>query len=136
MRNDTYNPANAIHRSEKDGWMLVYVGIPWPGPWPKKSGDLFVVDPHGWQAGITWESSGSDIKALADPGDGRWGCVSSSIPFAGDVRERLDSELPPDLAATQKRTGSSPLKRLLKVCYGPNPEIRSVPKRPFSTSGC
>lgn len=57
-RINTYNEENTIARSERDGWTLGYIGIPWPGPWPKKNGDLFVTDPNGWQVGISWESSG------------------------------------------------------------------------------
>lgn len=80
MRNDTYNASNTIRRSEKDGWMLGYIGIPWPGPWPKLSGDLFVVDPEGWQAGIAWESKGPDIEAIVGASDDRWGVFQVRFP--------------------------------------------------------
>lgn len=80
MRNDTYNARNAIRRSEKEGWMLGYVGTPWPGPWPKLSGDLFVVDPEGWQAGIAWESNGPDIEAIVGASDERWGVFQVRFP--------------------------------------------------------
>ena len=80
MRNDTYNANNAIRRSEKDGWMLGYIGIPWPGPWPKLNGDLFVADPEGWQAGIAWESTGPDIEPIAGPSDERWGVFQVRFP--------------------------------------------------------
>lgn len=81
MRNDTYNASNAIPRSEKDGWMLGYIGIPWPGPWPKLNGDLFVADPDGWQAGIAWESTGPDIESIAGPSDERWGVFQVRFPL-------------------------------------------------------
>jgi hypothetical protein len=70
---DTYNPDNIIASSERDGWSLGYIGIPWPGPWPKNSGDLFVVDPEGWQAGIAWQSQGPDLEKLDGPCASRWG---------------------------------------------------------------
>ncbi len=69
----TYNAENIIPSSLRDGWSLGYIGIPWPGPWPKRSGDLFVSDPEGWQAGIAWESHGPEIQAIAGPSEGRWG---------------------------------------------------------------
>jgi hypothetical protein len=72
-RTSTYNPQNVIASSERDGWLLGYVGIPWPGPWPKMSGDLFVADPDGWQAGLAWESHGPEIAQIAGPSKGRWG---------------------------------------------------------------
>lgn len=81
MRDDTYNPANAIRRSERDGWTLGYIGIPWPGPWPKISGDLFVADPDGWQAGIAWETKGPEIEPILGPSDGRWGVFQVRFPL-------------------------------------------------------
>lgn len=60
--------------------MLGYVGTPWPGPWPKLSGDLFVVDPEGWQAGIAWESNGPDIEAIVGASDERWGVFQVRFP--------------------------------------------------------
>lgn len=81
MRDDTYNPANLIHRSERDGWMLGYIGIPWPGPWPKLNGDLFVVDPDGWQAGIAWTNSGPEIEPIAGSSEGRWGVFQVLFPL-------------------------------------------------------
>lgn len=61
--------------------MLGYIGIPWPGPWPKLNGDLFVVDPEGWQAGIAWESEGPDIEAVADQSDDCWGVFQVRFPL-------------------------------------------------------
>ena len=77
----TYNAANAIAASERDGWVLGYIGIPWPGPWPKMNGDLFVADPDGWQAGLAWESSGPAISKLAGPSEGRWGVFQVHFPL-------------------------------------------------------
>jgi hypothetical protein len=69
----SYDPDKLIPSSERDGWMLGYIGIPWPGPWPKKNGDLFVVDSEGWQAGLAWESTGPELEVIAGPSSGRWG---------------------------------------------------------------
>lgn len=60
--------------------MLGYIGIPWPGPWPKLSGDLFVVDPSGGQAGIAWEVGGPDIQTILGPSPGRWGVYQIRFP--------------------------------------------------------
>ena len=70
---DSYNSQNQITSSACEGWSLGYIGTPWSGPWPKPSGDLFVSDPDGWQAGIAWESHGPEILKIAGPGKGRWG---------------------------------------------------------------
>ena len=75
-----YNAANAIAGSERDGWLLGYIGIPWLGPWPKRCGDLFVVDPSGWQAGLAWETSGPVIKQIAGPTQERWGVYQVLFP--------------------------------------------------------
>lgn len=77
----TYDTAKIIAASERDGWRLGYVGIAWPGPWPKRSGDLFVVDPAGWQAGLAWESSGPDIAVIDRSTDGRWGVFQVKFPL-------------------------------------------------------
>jgi len=69
----TYNSANVIQSSERDGWVLGYIGTPWPGPWPKTMGDLFVADPDGWQTGLAWENHGPDIQQTVGPSEGRWG---------------------------------------------------------------
>jgi len=69
----TYNTANLIASSERDGWLLGYIGTPWPGPWPKTNGDLFVSDPDGWQAGVAWESGGPDLVQISGVSEGRWG---------------------------------------------------------------
>ena len=78
---DTYHPANVIRGSERDGWSLGYIGSPWPGPWPKMNGDLFVADPDGWQAGIAWESGGPDVLVIAGPSEGRWGAFQMRFHF-------------------------------------------------------
>lgn len=80
-RSETYNAANVIAGSEHDGWSLGYIGIPWPGPWPKRNGDLFVTDPQGWQAGIAWESSGPGIELISGPSEGRWGVFQVLFPY-------------------------------------------------------
>lgn len=86
---ETYNPSNTIERSERDGWLLGYIGIPWPGPWPKRNGDLFVMDPGGWQAGIAWESSGPDIKQIQGPCSDRWGVFQVKFPVTVMCEEDL-----------------------------------------------
>jgi len=86
---ETYNPENTIARSERDGWLLGYVGIPWPGPWPKSNGDMFVVDPEGWQAGIAWESQGPDIKQISGPCSSRWGVFQVKFPIVVRSEEDL-----------------------------------------------
>jgi hypothetical protein len=77
----TYDADKLIAASELDGWMLGYFGIPWPGPWPKRNGDLFVVDPDGWQAGIAWEDSGPAILRISGPTPGRWGVFQLRFPY-------------------------------------------------------
>ena len=76
-----YNIANAIAGSERDGWLLGYVGVPWCGPWPKLCGDLFVVDPDGGQAGVAWESAGPVIQQLGGPTQERWGVFRVLFPI-------------------------------------------------------
>lgn len=78
---DAYNQENPILASVKDGWLIGYIGMPWPGPWPKQSGDLFVSDPEGWQAGIAWESQGPEITAIAGPSKTRWGTYQVLFPI-------------------------------------------------------
>jgi hypothetical protein len=80
-KESTYNSGSIITGSERDGWVLGYVGLPWPGPWPKKSGDLFVADPQGWQAGIAWESNGPEIQKTDGPSEGRWGVFQVRFPM-------------------------------------------------------
>jgi hypothetical protein len=82
MRRDgIYDEGNVIARSERDGWTLGYIGLPWPGPWPKRSGDLFVTDPGGCQAGIAWESSGPDILRIGAASGGLWGLFQVRFPL-------------------------------------------------------
>ena len=83
MRNSssTYDPSKAIAASERDGWLLGYIGIPWPGPWPKTNGDMFVSGPDGWQAGLAWESSGPDLLCISGPSEGRWGVYQVRFPL-------------------------------------------------------
>jgi hypothetical protein len=81
MDHQTYDTAKLIPASECDGWVLGYIGIPWPGPWPKRNGDLFVVDPQGNQAGLAWESTGPDIQPVDGPRPGRWGVFQVCFPY-------------------------------------------------------
>ncbi|MBQ0935251.1 hypothetical protein [Ideonella paludis] len=81
MDDAPYDNSKLIAASESEGWMLGYIGIPRPGPWPKLSGDLFVVDPDGRQAGISWEVSGPDIETISTPSPGRWGVYQVRFPF-------------------------------------------------------
>ena len=76
-----YSAENLIQLSEKDGWLLGYIGAPWPGPWPKQSGDLFVSDPDGWQAGIAWETQGPEIAEISGPSKSRWGVYQVRFPI-------------------------------------------------------
>lgn len=76
-----YDTSKLIVASEAEGWMLGYIGMPWSGPWPKHSGDLFVVDPSGGQAGIAWEVSGTDIQTILGPSPGRWGVYQVRFPI-------------------------------------------------------
>lgn len=81
MAEPPYNAVNLIPASEKDGWLLGYIGVPWPGPWPKRNGDLFVTDPEGWQAGIAWESQGPQLLEISGPSHGRWGVFQVLFPL-------------------------------------------------------
>lgn len=76
-----YISNNTIPDSEFDGWMLGYIGIPWPGPWPKKRGDLFAVDSAGRQVGIAWESAGPDILKISGASGGRLGVFQIRFPI-------------------------------------------------------
>lgn len=76
-----YDVTKAIAGSERDGWLLGYIGIPWPGPWPKRRGDLWVSDPAGWQAGVAWETTGAPILKITGPSDGRWGVFQVLFPI-------------------------------------------------------
>lgn len=78
---DAYDAAKLIEGSLLDGWALGYVGVPWPGPWPKVNGDLFVVDPDGWQAGIAWESSGPEVCEISSASATRWGVYQIRFPL-------------------------------------------------------
>jgi hypothetical protein len=101
-----YNPEMLIPESQRDGWTLGYVGLPWPGPWPKRNGDLFVADSDGWQAGIAWESQGPDIQTIAGQSEGRWGVfqVRFRIPVMSE-RDLVRNfhEVLPLLQAEQKK---------------------------------
>jgi hypothetical protein len=78
----TYDERLLIVESERNGWRLGLVGLPWPGPWPKLNGDLFVTAPNGEQAGIAWESGGPDILRITGPSEGRWGVFQLRFPLA------------------------------------------------------
>ncbi|WP_431051252.1 hypothetical protein [Roseateles sp. L2-2] len=75
-----YDDTRLIAGSQMEGWRLGYVGAPWPGPWPKRNGDLFVQDPDGGQAGIAWESDGPDILEILGASSGRWGVYQIRFP--------------------------------------------------------
>lgn len=77
----TYDPDKLIAASELDGWMLGYIGIPWPGPWPKRNGDLFVTDANGWQAGIAWQDSGPAILQISGRTGEYWGVFQVRFPI-------------------------------------------------------
>lgn len=81
MDAQTYDVTKLIAASECEGWTLGYVGIPWPGPWPKCNGDLFVADPQGHQAGLAWESAGPAIQRICGPSDGKWGVFQVRFPY-------------------------------------------------------
>jgi hypothetical protein len=80
IRPTAYNAENIITDSTQDGWSLGYIGTPWPGPWPKHNGDLFVTDPDGWQAGIAWERTGPEIEVIEDASENRWGVFQIRFP--------------------------------------------------------
>ncbi len=105
---DTYNEKNVIARSERDGWTLGYIGIPWPGPWPKKNVDLFVADPEGWQAGIAWESTGPEILDIAGASEGRWGVFQVKFPEAVMSEDDLIKNFHIVLPLLKKRRATVP----------------------------
>lgn len=82
-----YDAAKLMSESERDGWQLGYIGVAWPGPWPKLSGDLFVADPNGWQAGIAWESKGPDLLVIQEASPERWGVfqVRFDVPVMSEA---------------------------------------------------
>lgn len=81
-----YDETGLIPGSERDGWRLGTIGSPWPGPWPKRMGDLFVQDPQGGQAGLAWESGGPELLQVSGASPGRWGVyqVRFDIPVMGE----------------------------------------------------
>ena len=76
-----YDPRGLLLESEREGWLLGMIASPWPGPWPKKNGDLFVVAPDGWQAGLAWESTGPDLLVISGPDESRWGVFQICFPI-------------------------------------------------------
>jgi hypothetical protein len=76
-----YGLSKIIAGSEQDGWYLGLIGEPWPGPWPKINGDLFVVSPDGGQASLVWESEGPSIIMLLGPDETRWGVFQVRFPI-------------------------------------------------------
>lgn len=76
-----YDITKAIAESQQAGWLLGYIGTPWPGPWPKRCGDLWVADPRGWQAGVAWETTGAPIRQITGPTDNRWGVFQVLFPI-------------------------------------------------------
>lgn len=78
---NAYDENRLIPESEKGGWRLGLIGIPWPGPWPKQNGDLFVAAPNGEQAGIAWEAQGPDIVRISGSDESRWGVFQVRFPL-------------------------------------------------------
>lgn len=78
---DAYNMRNVLPESERDGWHLGHIGVPWPGPWPKLNGDLFVVSPDNWQAGVAWETKGPELLLISGPCQARWGVFQIRFPL-------------------------------------------------------
>ena len=104
-----YDLRGLIESSTKDGWSLGYIASPWPGPWPKSCGDLFVQAPDGTQAGIAWESDGPKIERISGPSESSWGVyqVQFPIPVFGeaDLVRNFHEVLP--LLQEAHRTASS-----------------------------
>lgn len=94
----TYNSANVLPESECDGWVLGLIGVPWPGPWPKLNGDLFVVSPDGWQAGLAWENRCPELELIQGPSESRWGVYQVHFPHPvmnqADLVRNFHSVLP------------------------------------------
>lgn len=78
---EAYDLQGLIAESERDGWYLGLIASPWPGPWPKLNGDVFVMAPDGWQAGLAWESTGPAILPISGPGESRWGVFQVRFPI-------------------------------------------------------
>ncbi|MDR7298828.1 hypothetical protein J2X16_004196 [Pelomonas aquatica] len=76
-----YDENRLLAKSVKEGWRLGLVGIPWPGPWPKRCGDLFVSAPNSELAGIAWEADGPDFLRILGPSEGRWGVFQLRFPI-------------------------------------------------------
>ena len=76
-----YDESRLIPESEKDGWRLGLIGIPWPGLWPKHCGDVFVSAPNGEQAGVAWEAQGPDLLRISGQSEGRWGVFQLRFPI-------------------------------------------------------
>jgi hypothetical protein len=93
-----YDEDKLLPGSDRDGWRLGLMGLPWPGPWPKRNGDLFVCAPNGDQAGIAWESGGPDITRISEPSDERWGVFQLRFPIEvlqpGDLIRNFHTVLP------------------------------------------
>jgi hypothetical protein len=77
----SYDQRGLLKASSKDGWTLGYIASPWPGPWPKTCGDLFVQAPDGTQAGIAWETKGPAIEVICGASNSRWGVFQVLFPI-------------------------------------------------------
>lgn len=108
----SYNPANVIAESELHGWTLGYIGVPWPGPWPQRSGDLFVTDPNGGQAGLAWESSGPSIQRISGATEGRWGVFQVLFPLPVFSEQDLIRNFCAVLPLLQEQKAKADLARL------------------------
>jgi hypothetical protein len=83
--------------AERDAWRLFLRGEP-VGPWPRQSGDVYVLAPDGSEVALAWESRGPPIRELVGPSQGRWGVlqVLFPIPVMGknDIARNFDVVLP------------------------------------------
>ena len=66
--------------AECDGWRVFLRGEP-VGPWPKQSGDVYVLAPDGSEVALAWESRGPGIRELMGPSQGRWGVLQVLFPI-------------------------------------------------------
>jgi len=78
MRNDAYNAKNTIPHSAQSGWTLGYIGIPWPGPWPKLNGDFLPQIPRVGRLGLLGKAMGRRSYRLK----GRAKDAGASFKFA------------------------------------------------------
>jgi hypothetical protein len=51
------------------------------GPWPKQSGDVYVLTPDESEIALAWESRGPPIRELMGPSQSRWGVLQVLFPI-------------------------------------------------------